>query len=96
MKRRIEVITTKVFDIEIPDEKCTPEFIAEFESYMFKLKNGVDSLFEFAAEQLADGQGNFIEGIGEVSNSKDKPDAVKFKEDYWEVESQIIEEKTGE
>jgi hypothetical protein len=73
MKKILRVQIEKEYDIDIDDSILTPEFVKEFESYMFEL-DGITleqkyaDLFKFAARQLAQGEDSFIEGLGAISN----------------------------
>jgi hypothetical protein len=71
MKRTVETIVTKEFEIEIADELFTPEYIKDFESGMWELDGDTleekyNGLFDVAAYQIANGERNFIEGLGKV------------------------------
>ena len=92
MKKKVQVVITKEIEIEISDVCLTPEFIANFESYMFSLDDEhptkVDSLFAHAAHQVSQyGEQTFVEGIGKgVHWSSDERFDLRCKETSCEVE----------
>lgn len=70
MKKTIRVIIEKEIEIDIADERLTPEAIEEFESYMFTLddfgKDKVKDLFYYVASQVFDEQATHVDGVGEA------------------------------
>ena len=69
MKRTVRVVKEFEYEIEIDDSILNQDFVDEFESCFWKidgytLQDKLGKLFELAASQLANGEKNFIEGIG--------------------------------
>ena len=94
MKHTVCVTIEKEYDIEIDDKVLTPEFVKEFESYMFELdgddfEEKVGSLFEFAARQLTHGEEHFIEGLGHTASVR----TVKFKQEEGKNVTVVWEDK---
>jgi hypothetical protein len=100
MKKKVRVITEREYEIDIPDHLLTPEYRAEFESYMFKLDSHPDALFEYVAQQLAchcPPTSLYIEGLGYaawtetcVQGEQGKDAPIKYEEWEEDVETEII------
>lgn len=97
MKKLVTVITTQEIEIDIPDDRLTPEFEAEFERGFFDI-DGPDDLFTYAAGQVARHGAHFIEGLGDAKHYWfEEPETgtapIKFKELSFETEFEIEEPK---
>jgi hypothetical protein len=69
-KLRLTTTVEYVLDIEIDTDTYNDEFIKDFESYMYDLPDGIESLALHAAHShLAHGEGHMIEGIGWVTRN---------------------------
>lgn len=82
MIKTVRVMIEKEYEISLSPELLTQEFVTEFESYMFDLEGDTledkqNKLFEFAARQLAQGEEQFIEGLGPVASVR----TIRFKQD---------------
>ncbi len=67
VKRIVEITSTVRVEVEVDEAKFTPEFIAEFESYMFSaptLNDHVENLASLYARGVVDRLDTFIEGYG--------------------------------
>lgn len=91
MKRTVQVVITKQYEIEIADELLTPEEVAAFSDMMWPVSSE-DELFTYAAEQLAQYDSSYIEGIGKVSRYTvpSQDDVVSFELIYDDVAAEII------
>ena len=93
MKKIIEVIITKEIEVEISDERLTPESIAEFEKHFWKLEDGVNSLFKHVASQFAYSSDprQFVEGVGQCIPywEEDKSFDIRCREISDETETEI-------
>lgn len=63
MKKIIRVMVEKVIEVDIPDAKLTPAFLAEFSKYMFSVETP-DDLLAYAAKQYAQRGYGYLEGVG--------------------------------
>ena len=103
MKKTVRVTIEKEFEIELKDEVLTPEFIKEFESYMWELDGTLErqqkELFEYAARQIALYDLDFIEGLGKTASIMTAPYHEKqgkvvnvvWKGIYDDVETEVVE-----
>lgn len=95
MKKTVRVTIEKEYEIELAPEVLTQEFIDEFQSYMFKLsgedlEDKQDSLFQFAAKQIAQ-DCLFVEGVGKAENYLyNIPSNVVYKETEEWIDSEVV------
>lgn len=76
----IEVVRTCTVKVTLPETLCTPEMIKDWESGLWKLENGIDSIAEYAAEMAVGFPGSDHDGVGKmIENSYTKPDYDKNK-----------------
>ncbi len=84
-KYSVEVI--QLINITIDESKFTPEFMKDFNSYMFEFK-GVEEHIKFIVEKFADGtvssENDFLEGYGILSEF-----GIKLEKEY--IESEICD-----
>lgn len=97
MKKTVLVTIEKEIEIELAPEVLTQEFLTEFESYMFQLRGDdleerQESLFKYAAKQIAEYEGCFIEGLGKpVNYLYGSPGAVGYKKlEHW-IDAEVVE-----
>jgi hypothetical protein len=95
MKRTVQVTITKEIEVDIPDDKLTPEALEEFSSYMWEVTEPHE-LFTYAAEQFAQYGTCFVEGLGQGVPShlvkfSEIPDPINFSKDHEDIESEIVE-----
>lgn len=104
MKKTARVQITKEYEIELKDSILTPEYIKEFESYMFELEGDTleekyAELFKFAAQQIAEYDTDFVEGLGKTASVRTAPFHEKegktvyvVWDDKWsDVETEIVD-----
>jgi hypothetical protein len=94
VKKTIEVIITKEIEVEINDDRLTPESIVEFEKSFWKLEDGVNSLFRHTASQFAYNSDprQFIEGVGQcIPYWEEKPFDIRCREISDETETEITQ-----
>lgn len=92
MKRTVQVVTTKDIEIDIPDDKLTPQALAEFSSYMWKVEKP-EQLFQYAAAQVAAyGDTRFLEGLGIAADEYNRCEGhVIYNVTFEETETEIAE-----
>jgi hypothetical protein len=74
----IEVIRTCTVKVTLPEALCTDEMIKEWESGLWELDQGIDSIAMYAGEMAALYPGSDHDGIGKLlTESYQKPDYVK-------------------
>lgn len=81
MIKTVSVRATKEYEINLGEKVLSQDFITEFESYMWELDGDTlqekqNKLYEFAAQQIARGEEEFIEGLGHIASVR----TVKFKQ----------------
>lgn len=103
MKKTVKVVIEKEYEISISDALLTPEAIEQFESYMFELYGyslecKQDSLFEYAAQQIAEYEVDFVEGLGHTCSVRTAPFherggkiiSVIWDDKYYDIETEIV------
>jgi hypothetical protein len=94
MKRTVMVTITKEFEIEIPDDRLTPEALAEFSAYMFDVDDP-NEMFHLAAEQVGNYGEVYVEGLGQLGEEymRGRPgyeNMIVYRETFAETESEIV------
>jgi hypothetical protein len=68
--RKFEIVARTDFTVEVDESKFTPEFFAEFSSYMWhmdRVEDAVEHLADLFARGLIRGEKNeFVEGYGDI------------------------------
>ena len=67
MRREVEITST--FEIEVDETKFTPEFFAEFSSYMFHMdtvEEAIEHLADLYARGVIDNFSETVEGYGDL------------------------------
>ncbi|GAB6043322.1 hypothetical protein [Endothiovibrio diazotrophicus] len=81
------VEVTQVIEVTVDETKFTPEFLAEFSSYMFPFEDvdeHIKHLAQMHARGLADYPSTFIEGYGEAKDMGIKFKVVEQREEIEE------------
>lgn len=93
MKKTVTVTMTFDVELDIADERLTPQFIENFESFMFDVGGEPDGIFEHVAYRFVEQSSpKFVEGIGIaewVDTCMKNPDAVvkyQVRDVYVEAE----------
>lgn len=88
----VEVVRTCTVKVTLPEALCTPESIKEWESCLWKLRNGIDSIAEYAANMAVNYAGYNHDGVGQmIENNFTKPD---YEKDPYQVIAIIDEDDT--
>ncbi len=100
MKRTMRITETKEFEIDIPDENITEEFLKDFGECIGYNHRGADSkldeIFDSVAYQVKSGDiSTFVEGVGKMCMTM----SAKYHEDivgtynllYEDVEIEVME-----
>jgi hypothetical protein len=98
MKKKVQVIITKEFEIELTDElyggMSTEEYLKEFSSAFFQIDSEED-LLKYAAGMYAEfGEGSF-EGLGRIGmyySTYPSVPQIKINEIYADNEVEILKE----
>ncbi len=103
MKKSVRVTREFEYEIDLDDSILNQQFVDAFERSFWELdgdslEDKISNLFEVAACQLANGEENFIEGLGECSSKgmlqyRDKSNKynVVYDNVYEETETEIVD-----
>ena len=105
MKRTVRVVKEFEYNIELDDSILTQEFVNDFERGFWELEadsleGKLEKLFEVAAYQIANGEENFVEGLGYCTSKgmssyyketyPEKKFSVVYDENYSETETEML------
>jgi len=89
--KRVVVTVEKEVIVELPDWMATPQFIADWNTGLWKI-DGVDDIIEHAAEMAAQHGDGAFDGLGNLSERseyRDKEGDVFYRITSHDVESEV-------